>query len=93
MTSGRRAQAASRASYFLAGAAQKAMLEVKKVMRRLHAPSHGQDRKEVLRPFGRKVGKIAHANPLATLDAVAAQACFSLLSIKLWQPSKHDHPR
>ena len=56
----------------LAAAGKLAVTEVRKVMRRVHAPDSKdkRERKKLLAPFARLLAKAAHANPLPVCDHI-----------------------
>jgi len=67
-------RAATAASPLLSAAARLAVVETRKILRRLHAPADRRDRRDALAPFGRMLGKAAAGAPLAVVAAVVAQA-------------------
>jgi hypothetical protein len=61
--------------------AKKATVEVKRILRRLHVPQDRAERKKKLKPFGRTMGKIGHAAPLAVMEAIVQQVWDLLLHL------------
>jgi hypothetical protein len=57
----------------MTASAKLAVVELKKVLRRVHAPESAKDKKGEIKMFGRMLAKIAAANPLAVAQLVIAQ--------------------
>lgn len=54
----------------LQAASKLAVLEAKKVLRRVHNVKDKNDRKATTKPFGRIIAKVTHATPLAVMDTI-----------------------
>lgn len=50
-----------------------AVAEAKRVLRRIHVPEDKKERREVLRPFGRRLGKVRLGRGRAVLYSVIAR--------------------
>jgi len=67
------ARAAASGDPLLSAASRMAVVEVRKIMRRLHVPADKRERTTYLAPFSRMLGKASHAAPLAVCAALVAQ--------------------
>ena len=66
-------QAITERTTILLGASKLAVVEVRKVLRRLHVANDQQSRKEGMRPFARIAGKVALIGPFSVASAFIAQ--------------------
>lgn len=74
-------QETTKGTPILTASAKLAVTELKKVLRRVHAPENAKDKKGEIKMFGRMLAKIAAANPLAVAQLVIAQVCLPLMSL------------